>query len=448
MIDIVRALLEASPLLALFLAIATGYAIGQISIAGVSFGAGAVLFTGLIIRRHCAEGRAAGAGRNPRPPVRVWGGHPVWAAVLHESRGPGFKYIGLANAAVIASLLVALLLAEPAVSAGNRGRTVRRLGHQHADLAGGARRRGQPGSCDRLFGRLSVRRGGTDCPDDHHGRAGQTQVRSASQNVRLAELTLEVKPGRTVGELSATLPADVKIVAVRQHHVNAPPVAETRLQEGDGLLLVGSPTSIEQAKASMGREEPGRLSRDRANLDVVRVYVSAASSASRFGTSLPDFPSRFRTSAEAIFELVASSDLTIEFGDRLVVAVPVGRQAEVPPSATASRAMPNVLRLDRCRDGARAGARHDPGTLAGRRNVQLGRGRRAARHGACPRLARPHGTDRLENAGGCQPGAAESGPVGVHRIGRHRRRSALRADVARMESRSSSVGPPSCSPWS
>ena len=49
MLDIVRTLLEASPLLALFLAIATGYAIGQISFAGVSFGAGAVLFTGLII---------------------------------------------------------------------------------------------------------------------------------------------------------------------------------------------------------------------------------------------------------------------------------------------------------------------------------------------------------------------------------------------------------------
>ena len=71
-----------------------------------------------------------------------------------------------------------------------------------------------------------------------------------------------IRPGRTVGAFR-DVAADVKIVAVRQH-VNAPPVAETRLQEGDGLLLVGSPTSIEQAKASMGREEPGRLSRDRA----------------------------------------------------------------------------------------------------------------------------------------------------------------------------------------
>ena len=46
-----------------------------------------------------------------------------------------------------------------------------------------------------------------------------------SQNVRVAELTLESEcEDRTVEEISATLPADVKIVAVRQHHVNAPPV--------------------------------------------------------------------------------------------------------------------------------------------------------------------------------------------------------------------------------
>jgi putative transport protein len=39
MIEMVRSFLESSPLMALFLAIATGYAIGQITIAGVSFGA-------------------------------------------------------------------------------------------------------------------------------------------------------------------------------------------------------------------------------------------------------------------------------------------------------------------------------------------------------------------------------------------------------------------------
>jgi hypothetical protein len=75
MIEFVRTLLESSPLLALFLTIAAGYAIGQISIAGVSFGAGAVLFTGRPSGRG-TEISAARNGRHPRPhDVRLWGRH-------------------------------------------------------------------------------------------------------------------------------------------------------------------------------------------------------------------------------------------------------------------------------------------------------------------------------------------------------------------------------------
>ena len=97
------------------------------------------------------------------------------------------------------------------------------------------------------------------------------------------------------------------------------------------MLLVGSPAGIERAKASMGREEPGRLSRDRANYDVVRVYVSKAAFVGKplREIALPDFPVMISHVRRGDVELVASSDLTIEFGDRLVVAVPAGRQAEV-----------------------------------------------------------------------------------------------------------------------
>ena len=45
----IRAFLESQPLLALFLAIGSGYALGQVSIRGFALGAGAVLFTGLLI---------------------------------------------------------------------------------------------------------------------------------------------------------------------------------------------------------------------------------------------------------------------------------------------------------------------------------------------------------------------------------------------------------------
>src|SRR4029453_9498132 len=95
--------------------------------------------------------------------------------------------------------------------------------------------------------------------------------------VRVAELTLEARSGdKTVGQLASLLPSDVKIIAIRQNHMNAPAVATTLLQAGDGLLLVGSPDSIEQAKATIGQEDPGRISRDRADYDVIRVNISKA----------------------------------------------------------------------------------------------------------------------------------------------------------------------------
>ena len=45
--DWLRALLESSPLAALFLTIAAGYLIGEINVKGFSLGSGAVLFVGL-----------------------------------------------------------------------------------------------------------------------------------------------------------------------------------------------------------------------------------------------------------------------------------------------------------------------------------------------------------------------------------------------------------------
>jgi len=47
--DTVRTLLETQPLFVLFLTVALGYVVGEISIKGVSLGSGAVLFVGLAI---------------------------------------------------------------------------------------------------------------------------------------------------------------------------------------------------------------------------------------------------------------------------------------------------------------------------------------------------------------------------------------------------------------
>jgi putative transport protein len=61
------------------------------------------------------------------------------------------------------------------------------------------------------------------------------------------------------------------------------------------------------------------------------VYVSKASFVGKplREISLPDFPVMISHVRRGDSELIASDDLTVEYGDRLVIALPTGRQAEV-----------------------------------------------------------------------------------------------------------------------
>jgi putative transport protein len=150
-------------------------------------------------------------------------------------------------------------------------------------------------------------------------------------DVRLREVMVGAPGrGRRVGDLVATLPAGVKIVAVRQDDMNQPPIAEVRLRDGDGLLLAGNPAGLDEATRLIGREDPGHLSHDRAHYDVVRVYLSRPSLVGRRldAITLPDFPVMISHVRRGDAEVIASSDLLLEYGDCLVTAVPVGRQDE------------------------------------------------------------------------------------------------------------------------
>ena len=183
MLEVIRTLLESSPLLALFLAIATGYAVGQISFAGVSFGAGAVLFTGLVIGAFAPQVGAERGRRDSRPAdVRLRDGHPVRTAILRESprAGPQVHGAHLRRGGRLALRGAGGRRAARRL-AGDRGRIVRGLRHQHAHAASRARGGRQSGSDDRLFRRVSVRGGRADHPDDDHGRAGETGVRRRRQ---------------------------------------------------------------------------------------------------------------------------------------------------------------------------------------------------------------------------------------------------------------------------
>src|SRR3954468_5903124 len=211
MIDVLRTLLEASPLLALFLAIATGYAIGQISIAGVSFGAGAVLFTGLIIGAIAPKAAPPGLVGTLGLVIFVYGvGIQYGPQFFASLKGPGLKYIALAAVAVIASLLVAMSLASPlgismATAAGlfaGSGTSTPTL--QAALAAAGNEDPAIGYSVSYPFGVI-----GPIVLMTLMAALVKPVFKSPTRDVQIAELTLEQDlRDRTVAELSAKLPAD------------------------------------------------------------------------------------------------------------------------------------------------------------------------------------------------------------------------------------------------
>src|SRR4026208_2350400 len=94
--ELIRALLEQQPLMALFLTIAIGYLVGEINIKGFSLGVGAVLFVALgIAWSRPRPGRAPGggavvAGALGRPvPRQGRGGGGGWGRWVRRFPAPG-----------------------------------------------------------------------------------------------------------------------------------------------------------------------------------------------------------------------------------------------------------------------------------------------------------------------------------------------------------------------
>ena len=162
--EFVRTLLEQQPMVALFLTIAIGYLVGEINIKGFSLGVGAVLFVALAIGWFAPKSVPAADGRNARSrALPLCRRHPVRQGVLPrpgERRGPKANFLALIG--VLLAGVVSLAFVKARAESRLRPRTVRRIGDQHADAAGGhpdARQRRPRG---RLLGRLSVWRRGPD----------------------------------------------------------------------------------------------------------------------------------------------------------------------------------------------------------------------------------------------------------------------------------------------
>ncbi len=330
---ILAEVLAAQPILALFLAVALGYAVGQINIFGFSLGIGAVLFVGLAIGAIAPKAQIAGPIGLIGLTMFLYGIGILYGGQFFEGlSGPGRKYNLLAFVAVLASLVVALALGKLlgidigqtlGVFAGSMTSTPTL--QAALDLIGG--------TASSIGYSVSYPLGviGPILCFYLMTRAVQPTFPPEPARFHMGEITIDHLPEgvSTVGDLRDLLPAGVQVSGVRQDHRNSLPDDSVALRAGDGLLIVADrQAAIGEAAAVLGRLDPNRLGKDRSDLSYQRFFVSNAQLTATTLSNLPvpaDIPFHVIHVRRYDVDLVPSPDLMLEVGDRVGVLVPVDR---------------------------------------------------------------------------------------------------------------------------
>jgi putative transport protein len=319
--------LEQQPLLAMFLTIATGYLVGEISIKGFSLGVGAVLFVALAI------------------------GWFVPAAAPHALIGTlglalflyavGIQYgrqflLGLTSINGLRANLMAILgvLLSGVVSLLIMSMTGLELGYALGLFAGSGT------STPALQAALATI--GNEDPAVGYsvaypfGVAGPilflyltfmfNQPRIdvlAGSRMELLEIGLTEPAffGKRVGEVMTVLPPQVQIVALRRGHSNQPASLDSIIAENDVLLAVGPTRAVlDQVQTILGKAAPSQITADRTDLDYLRVFASRPAVVGRTigALDLPgEKPSVIAHVLRGDGDLHAHQDLVLEYGDRI-----------------------------------------------------------------------------------------------------------------------------------
>jgi putative transport protein len=323
----IKSLLEQQPMLALFVVIAFGYLAGEINIKGFSLGVGAVLFVALGIGWFAP-------GSVPPPMVGTLG-----LALFLYSVGIqyGDQFVaGLTSAAGLKANLVSLsgVLLSGAVSLFFAHALNLSLGHALGLFAGA-------GTSTPTLQALLEAMGNDDAAVGYSvayplGVSGPIlglfamflalkPKNEAPGNAAFEVMEVAVRNpafyGKALREVMRALPAQVQIAAVRTSHRNEPASPELVVAEDDVLLAVApSKLALEQASESIGEAAPGRLLKDRRDLDYVRVFASRHAVVGRTVASL-DLPGGKASSVLHIrrgdTDLRPLPDLVVEFGDRI-----------------------------------------------------------------------------------------------------------------------------------
>lgn len=330
MFEFVTDLIGTQPILALFLAVGLGYAVGQINILGFSLGIGAVLFVGLFLGAIAPKAQIAGPIGLVGLTMFLYGIGILYGRQFFEGlTGVGRKYNLLAALAIAAGLLVTLGL-------GHAFRVA--PGHVLGLFAGSMT------STPTLQAALDVI--GNKDPSVGYSVAYPFGVIGpilcfylATRRVRptfptkpaqfhMAEVTIGNLPSgeAPLSELVASLPAGAQVTGMRQHGRNLLPDPDTVLRPGDAVMLVAeTEDAIAEATAKLGHLDHGRIAKDRSDLSYQRFFVSKNSLTGIRLQDLPtpaDLPIQILHVRRHDVDLVPSSDLQLEIGDRIGVIVP------------------------------------------------------------------------------------------------------------------------------
>jgi putative transport protein len=329
--DAVRALLETQPLFTLFLTIALGYVVGEFSIKGVSLGSGAVLFVGLAIGGFAPKAAppallgtlglllflygigiqygtqffkgltsADGLRANAAATLGVVGGGsvslmlvPMFGVALDESLG---MFAGSGTSTATLQAIIAAMKSDGAA-----------VGYSLAYPIGVA------GPILIIYILDALRKTKIEQPPEKVMETAEIALRNGAFI------------GLTFSELTARLPAGVAIAAVRREHHNQLPTEDLVMRTDDVLLATATdPAVLRDAAALFGELQPGRMTSHREDLDYARVF---ASSRTTVGHALRDirFPEGVVCSIVHVrrgdADILPSSDLILEFGDRVGLLV-------------------------------------------------------------------------------------------------------------------------------
>src|SRR4051812_27345990 len=276
MLDLARDIIESQPILTAFLAIGLGYLVGQISVAGFSLGVGAVLFVGLAIGAFAPKSSITGPIGLTGLIMFLYGIGILYGRQFFEgvTGAAGRKYNLLAFVACIAGLLVALGLGQafdikPGHTLGIYAGSMTSTATLQAALD--VMKNGEPSigySIAYPFGVI-----GPILCIYFMTRHVKPKFPPKAQRFHMGEITLgDNSAGRSVDELGKDLPDGVQVTMVRKDGQNVVPNGGLVLAAGDGLMIIAEEESaIASAAARLGKLEPGRIVKDRSDLDYIRV---------------------------------------------------------------------------------------------------------------------------------------------------------------------------------